>query len=625
LKFWLQAFLPACLLALFLHWPSLDNGFRSDDYPQRAMLLGKFPAARSPLDLFDFARGTPGDYRRLLDFGHLPWWSEPQLKLRMLRPLASLMLAFDQRVLGADPHWHHAHSLLWLVLLLMAAGRLLWQALPPTAASLALLMFAAAPCHTIPVGWLANRSTLVASALAFWAVSLHLKNQSEPSAPAAKYDRGFASAAGPGARRWSEPRLGRELACAGLTALALLTGEYALASLGYGLAFSWLGATRARGLRRQLRAAAPLLIPLAAYVPLHWLSGSGIAHSGYYLTPLGDPLGYARAALIRAPVLAADVLFGLPGLYLTYGSPLRNWLLQTHWIPTQLWLQLPGWTSWHVLIGYAALGFGALLTFRLLRTAAEPALRWLALGAGLALLPCVGSLPEDRLLTAATLGASALLATTLLQAAPWRGGFRLGRTLLWLACLWVPLSALDRSYDDIRAVVHGSNVARSWARYADMPEYDAEHTRVYVLSSADFNSAVNLPWMRWVEGHPLPLSYRRLSTGALPIDLLRIDDRTLELRILTINVAGTAVPSLYRGSDTPIAAGDHVDMPGLRVDVLNSMFDNPTRVRFRFDRSVDDPSLWFVYPTEAGLRRQSMPAIGTQMRFPFAQYRDISH
>jgi hypothetical protein len=599
LKFWLQALLPACLLALFLHWPSLENGLRSDDYPQRAMLLGKFPAPRSPLDLFDFARGTPDDYRRLVDFGHLPWWSEPQLKLRMLRPLASLMLAFDQRVLGADPRWHHAHSLLWLLLLLWAAGRLLWRALPPAAASLALAMFAAAPCHTIPVGWLANRSTLVASALAFWAVSLHLENQ-------------------------SERRRGRELACAGLTALALLTGEYALASLGYGLAFTLIASEPSRrGWLPQLRAAAPLLLPLGLYVPLHLLSGSGIAHSGYYLTPFGDPLGYARALAIRAPVLAADVLFGLPGLYLTYGSPLRNRVLGWNVIPPQLWLQLPDWSTWHILLGYAALGFGALLAWWLVRTAAAPALRWLALGAGLALLPCVGSLPEDRLLTAATLGASALLATALLQAAPWRAGLRLAHTLLWLLCLWVPFSALDRSYNDIRAVRHGSQVARAWARYADLPEQNAEQTRVYVLSSADFNSAVNLPWMRWIEGHPLPRSYRRLSTGSLPIDLLRLDDRTLELRILTMNVAGTAVPSLYRGSDTPIVPGQRVELPGLSVEVLDTLFDNPTRVRFRFDRSVDDPSLWFVYATEAGLRRQTMPAIGAQMRFPFAQYRDI--
>ena len=45
---------------------------RGDDYVQRAMFRGAFPSPRSAFDLFSFAAGTPEDFRRLVDFGHLP-------------------------------------------------------------------------------------------------------------------------------------------------------------------------------------------------------------------------------------------------------------------------------------------------------------------------------------------------------------------------------------------------------------------------------------------------------------------------------------------------------------------------------------------------------------------------
>ena len=187
------------LVGLYLQWPSLDGGFRGDDYVQRAMYRGEFPTPRSAFDLFAFAAGTPEDNVRLVDFGHLPWWSHPQLRLRMWRPLASALMALDFRLFDTDARLHHVHSLLWFVLLLWAVGRLLWRTLPPSAASLSLLMFATAPCHTLPVGWLANRSSLTGSALAFIALERALVAR----------ERG-------GWHKWS---------CALVSVIALLCGE----------------------------------------------------------------------------------------------------------------------------------------------------------------------------------------------------------------------------------------------------------------------------------------------------------------------------------------------------------------------------------------------------------------
>ncbi|HET8932714.1 MAG TPA: hypothetical protein VFN67_04700 [Polyangiales bacterium] len=596
----------ALLLGLTLQWPSLDGGFRSDDYVQWAMFHGEFPAPRSKLDLFSFADGTLVDREQLTDFGHLPWWSHPELRLRMWRPLASALMSLDFAWFDRDARLHHVHTLVWFCLLLIAAGRLLWRVLPPLQAAIALGLFASAPCHTLPVGWLANRSTLVACTWAFVALDLHLLARE---------------------RRTLGPRLG----CALASCIALLCGEYALSALVYGLCFSLLlHPTGSR--RKQLQAisldALPVLAPLCGYLVLHTSLGRDIIHSGYYISPFGAPGDFLHALVTRVPVLSADLLFGLPSYYdHSGGFPLRTWFLSLNLLSPDIWLRLPDWTTCHVWIGYLALvfGVGVYAWLRRKRSTEQPP-AWLALGTLLSLLPCAGSLPEDRLLTAATLGSSALFASLLVAAArALRHPPRRALTLaLLLMAAWLPVSAFARSYDDARMIRDGSELARAWCLDAELPEVDAQHTRVYVISTADFNTAVNLPWLRRVEANkPLPLSYRRLIPGPSPVRIVRENDRSLEAQVVISDVYGTAVPALYRDAAAPVTPGERQPLPGFVATVLETYADNPVRMRFEFDRSLDDPSIWFVAATDHGVRRIAMPAIGQSILVPFAQYRDV--
>jgi hypothetical protein len=330
------------------------------------------------------------------------------------------------------------------------------------------------------------------------------------------------------------------------------------------------------------------------------------------------------------PVLASDALFGVPSLYFTVGSPLRGLILSWNLFSPEVWVQLPNWQTWHVLLGYVAIASGFLLLRLLMRSGScSRQLPWLTLGAALSLLPCAGSLPEDRLLVAATLGRSALVASALVYTFPFHalrtGRARLFLSALWLLLLWVPIGDGLRSYDDVRSFRYGSDVMRAWSLDADLPEQAKSSTRVYVLAAGDFTTAVILPWLRLLHGHPLPRSYRRLCPGGLPVNLSRTTDRVLSVDVLTSGVRGTAVPSLYRAADLPMLAGQHVELPGFTVDVVRVSEGNPTRMRFEFDRSLDDPALWILIATEHGLRRRRMPAIGETILVPQAQFRDLRH
>jgi hypothetical protein len=512
-------------------------------------------------------------------------------------------MALDFRLFGTQAGAMHLHSLAWFAVLLAAAAWLLSRTLPPPAASLAIVLYALSPCHAVPVGWLANRSTLLASALGFLAVDLQLRYRARAS------KRLFA-------------------VCAGVTGLALLAGEYALCALAYALAFAALAGDELDA-RSRWRSALPVLLPLAAYLVLHTALGSDVIGSGFYLSPVRDPWQFVQAIFTRVPALAADLLFSVPSLYFNGSPPLRNQILSLNLFSPEVWLALPDWRTWHVLIGYCAIALGSWLVWRLVhRTARSHPLRWLSVGAALSVLPCAGSLPEDRLLEASTLGASALIASALLAGVPWLRAAtttrtRLARALLYGLLLWLPISAARRSYGEARALSASAESARIWALDADLPSTASASTRVYLLAAGDFNTAVNLPWLRFMHGRALPQSYRRLCPGPLPVDVTRSADRVLEVNVLTNALHGTALPSLYRAADAAMHAGDHIELPGLAVDVLNVFQDNPSRVRFTFDRSIDDPTLWFVIASKDGLRHQAMPALHETRRVPYAQFRDL--
>ena len=596
-------------LGLFLHWPSLDSGYRGDDFPQRAMLKGEFAAPREPLDLFSFASGDPRDVARLMDFGYLPWWTVPNLRLRMWRPLASALMVLDQRVLDASAEFQHAHSLFWYACLVLVASRLFrrWLSLP--AAAVATVLFAIEEGHTVPVGWLANRSTLTATALGLLTLELHASARE-------------ASLETPLTRSLETGRAAATALCCGL---ALLAGEYAFTALAYVFAYECL---RSEPLLERARRSLPVIVPTIIYLAVHSWIGSDIVGSGFYLSPIREPLAFGSEALLRVPALFADLTVGLPADWFNGSGPLRNWFLQQNHFSPEVWRKFPAWPVWHAALGYLSILLFWLFVREALARAPERSrrpLQVMALGSLLSLAPAAGSLPGDRLIVAAAMGVSGVYGSLIVHALPRPGALRPRTILAWVVAFVVagPLS-IDRVYDQARGFAFSSEGQRLWARAAELPTGESAHaTRVYLLSTADFMTAANLPWARLSDGNPLPQTYRRLNPGAIPCDVLRTSDRRLRIMQLSSDVHYSTMPSLYRGESAPMLAGQMVRMPGLDVIVETVRDGNPARMNFTFDRSIDDPNLWFLESTIDGLKRISMPKIGETLRVRRPIYRDL--
>lgn len=583
-------------LGLLVRAPALEGGLASDDYVQAAMLEGTYPAPRAALDLYDFADGSDADRQALMDAGALPWWSAPGLRLAMMRPLASALVGLDHALIGNHLLARHLHSALWWVLAVLAVGALLHAVLPPPVAGLALLFFAVEEGHSMPFGWLANRGALLALAFGFTGVYAHVRFRRDG---------------------W---RLGLFLGPIAL-GLALASGEWALAVFAYVLAYELVG-TRDPWPKR-VRALVPAGALVLVFVTCRILLGYGTRHSGVYVDPFDDPPRFVTTSLERLPVFVADLVFAIPSFWWDFGSPWRNALWEAGWIPHDRWDVVPEWRTLHTALGAVAAVVLLALARWCRRDLADDVwrdLRWLLLGAALSLLPMIGSFAHSRLVLPASV---AVCATAALVVARAVRSLRAERSSPGLRSLFagvvvlavVAIQGLEAgrtSRLDAQTALRLHSTVGRWALDAELAQDSAEQ-RIILLTALEHTLAFFTPFVRAHHGLPSPRSFWTLSTAPHPHELTRPSADTIELEVRGGTFFETNMERLYRPDTLPFHEGDRVRMAGMQAEIVAIKDGRPQRVRFRFDRSLDDSSYVVLDSTSDGLRRVRMPTVGDRI------------
>jgi hypothetical protein len=564
--------------ALWLRLPGLRAGLHTDDYLQASMLAGTFPAPRSALALYDFGGRDAQDVERLRAFGFLPWWTASDLKIAMFRPLSSALIAVDHAFWPKSPRMRHVHSALWFLLLFVGVGLLLRDVLPRATALLALLLFACEPALSLPLAWLPNRVALCACACAVWALFAYVR-----------FRRG-------GRALWA--------ACAALAfALAVLAGEYALPTFAFVVAYELVLGQGSSA--RRFAYVAIALAPACMLVALGASLGFGTRSSGLYVSPLLEPLRYARGAIERLPALATELTWSIPA--------------STSFRP-------PAMSARDHAIIYGALAITLLLVLVLRRwvlTHRSRELHWLGLSTLLGWLLLAGALPEARLLLPIAFGFDALIAAAIVALCTyaWSRADAGGAGRVLCGVLAVGLAAVHLGVKPVRAAGFTAAFrARAaahtrWALASDADDARAHDQQWIVIAARDFTSAEILPFVRAYYGHPMPRSYRFLSAAPFMHRLTRPDARTLVIEVpaaLPDSYAG----SLQRPSTQPFAAGARVRAGDIDVIVEAVQVGQPTRTRFVFPKSLDDPEYVFLYPAASGLHAVNMPQVGAELSLP---------
>lgn len=549
------------MLLAALRWPGVSTGLHMDDLAQRAMVEGTYPAPRAPWDLYTFASGDPAEVQTLVAAGALPWWSDPQLRLSALRPLASLTVWLD--VVGWGPRGAHVHSLLWWMAMLLGLGWALRPLLGVRWAWLAVVLYGLDDAHTYPLAWLANRAPLISGTFGWLALGLVVRRD---------------------AARW--PWV---LGCA---AACMAAGEYGLCALVYaGLAVLLLD-SRPRRLRASMLGA--LAAPLFVYALLH--RGFGARYSDVYLDPVADPSAYLVGALDRAPRLLTDMVTG---------APLARF---------EAWSTAE---TWAVLAGACAVVAGLFLALHR-ESGSRRIAGWAALSAAVAVLPVCASFLSERLNVLAGLGAHIVLAGIvhavlgrLWDATQRRAAFT------WLAAAsllpiawghgWVPWRTASLKLDGLRRF----NAAGS-ALVEAMPVDDARAADEHwvLLAVGDPMMLVYPPHLRAMGGHPRPGRFTVLCLAPGPLSMTRASERALDI---TAPWLQTPLERFFRSAQRPLGREAVAIGPGLRAQPVAWDGDAVRTVRFTFDQPLDGPGVRVMSVGLRGVFRYPLARVGATM------------
>jgi hypothetical protein len=122
-----------------------------------------------------------------------------------------------------------------------------------------------------------------------------------------------------------------------------------------------------------------------------------------------------------------------------------------------------------------------------------------------------------------------------------------------------------------------------------------------------------VPIIRSVTGRPYPRRMRSLAGPYRPIELHRLDERSVVLR----PVDGFLAIPLERWLDVPFELGHTVHLTGMRAEVLELTADGrPAATRFTFDVPLEDPSLRWVQWTDVEVEPLELPPIGGSITIP---------
>ena len=268
-------------VAFLLVAPTLAAGYVLDDQLHLFILDGNaYPGGpRGAWDLYHFSDGGSGT-RAAMDQGLYPWWANPELRLAFFRPITSLWRASEHALFGHVAWPSHLGACLLYAATAFGAARMYRRFVGGAAAGLAALLYAVDDAHSLDVMWIANRHTLVSTALGLLALSLHVGRKA-PDRPS--------------------------FAAAGVFLLAMLGGESALGVVGYVVAYELVG--RSASWRDRVRSVSPIFGALAAWAVAYKVGGYGAGGNAFYVDPLRQPGAFAVAIFERGPKLVAGQLF----------------------------------------------------------------------------------------------------------------------------------------------------------------------------------------------------------------------------------------------------------------------------------------------------------------------------
>lgn len=510
--------LACALVALLLSSPSLLSGLQTDDHLYIDGLERGAP-------WLSFFRLTPQTFAQGQAAGTMGWWNGPDLRIAFMRPLAELSHRLDFALFGDRALLMHLENMLLYALMAWLAARVFRRLLPARTAGLAALLFVLNGAHGNSVGWISGRNTLLAALFGIATVLTYLH-----------------------AREHRGARLASPL----LLALALASAEGGLATLAYLVAHALVLAEGRP--RERLRPLLPHAVVTLTWAALYVAGGYGAHGAAWYRDPSSQPVATLVGGLVDMPAWLFSQL-GISMVEVLLAAPQQARLIPVLLLLPILWLLMP------VVRGN--------------RTA-----RFFATGMLLSIVPLFTTLPQDRLLMAASLGGFGLLAcafATIADSASRARRISL-RTLATLHLVLSPLTFAQAVTS--RAPLEGASRALAGTLPAE-PGRDVVLVRSPLGILTFYATTIQRR-----QGDPQPATLHQLYAGGADLEITRTGGRTLEVRARP-GWCNRPIECIFRSPGADWRVGKPVQVGPIARTVLETDHGRPTLVRFEFEEPLE--------------------------------------
>ncbi len=563
----------ASAVGFLLALPSLSVGYFLDDRYHAYFLRGNHlpGGARGAWDLYRFADGSP-DFKRGLNEGVFPWWTDPDLRLAFFRPIPSLWRAADFHLFGDAAVIPHIETCLVYALLVFCAAKLYGKWVGGGAAGLAAIAYAIASGHGLPVTWISNRYSLLAALFGLGSVLAHSKARSKDGRSI------LATALSPA-----------------LLALALASGETSLGVLGYLAGYAWF--LDERGKRSALLSLVPHACVVGAWAIAYRALGYGVSGSGFYVDPLSSPVRFLGKLVVRLPELVLSSVF-LP--------------------PSEAWTFLPKEKAPFVaacaaVVVIAILAFLVRVTLRR-DPARRRAIAALGFGSICSAIPVCATIPDDRNFIIAGFGFLGVLGMAIESL--WSQNPR-ESPLAARGFMWV-LTVVHFVFAPILFPARSLNMAVSFQRFIErgaktIPSGERVVNKVFVVvGAADQLTLVYMILERLLDTGPKARTSTTLTVETAGTYTVKcIDDDTVEIRN-PVGELHSVFAELYTAKS--FHPGQVFERDLDRVEILETTdTGEPSAIRATI-RVPREDRIWLVWQG-AGLVEIPAPRPGDELTF----------
>jgi hypothetical protein len=495
----------------------------------------------------------------------------------------------DRLCFGDDALLYHLHSAAWWLAMSIVWGLIIKRFVSTPWALLVHALCTLHPANGMLLGWIANRNASVAMLFGLLALLLQVN------------------------RRDAHTHTHRLLIplC---WALTLLAGEYGIGILIYCMAYELSGAESAHQKWLRIR---PCLAVLLGYALLRSALQFGSRRSGMYIDPTGEPLAFLRVALTRGSALIADLVMGFRSNWWSGGNPWGALVEGTFQLEKGWSFDLRSMRSVQLVAGLLS-GLIAAVVIRFSQRH-NPVLTFAAWALPLSLVPAVGGTPESRLLLPAMFGWSLLQAQAIISLlAQRRERKRLLPTLTLICiCGLVALqtkASFDYSAED-RAFL--PRVARAARNSILAPAMDvlANVEDAFLIAAVDPTTTIYIPMLRRWHQHRGPARCHLLMNAASWMRLDRLSDN--EFRLARDQHYYTPLDVYAETFNRePLQVAQVYSTQSFQATVEQVVDGRPTVVRFKTQRSLDDPSVALLTQNVSGLRVLRFPPLGETLAIP---------